>query len=571
MLEPKLSYKEKLTSSSLNEIMDDPWPLDTDPEYEEEDITVVDNGYGGNIELSESFKRRLDKPWERAVIVKLLGREIGYRTLLSRIQTMWRPKRAFRVIDLENIFYIVRFREQGDYLHALLGGPWSIFEHALCVQPWKQEFRTASGRLDSAVVWVRFPGLPVNRYHPRLLRTLGNLVGDTVKIDLHSEKAIRAKYAKVAVTIDLTKPLKGVVYLEGEALRVTYEGIPQICFSCGRHGHAAFGCPYNKEANTVEKGAEDTTHELANSIPKKGEASTSSGNNPYSGPCTVGEWMVVPKRARRQYKKPPGYGIPPTATPVRPPQSHEATQLGNKFQSLFLDQEQELISTTNPTAQLVAPTTQVSSPQAQSKPTHITQAYKTQSTNRKSGSSKTGPLQPKPSSKCNPLKDISNSPNSYPASTSKSTPITLGEFYIKKTPSKPKVPKKSTIVSNDQPTHSVIFFDLTSHKNVIPIQDPHITSNPAPSLSNQDSTSLMSVIDNSTPQLSPPEPTKPPDPNNFSYTVFPNTGRTACVAGRVPPVVVETMTPCVGNEATADKQMEVDGEAVSQAVDPVDQ
>ncbi|KAJ4838894.1 hypothetical protein Tsubulata_051271, partial [Turnera subulata] len=190
---------------------DDPWALDEEPICEDGDIMVVQEANGENVVLSDAFKRRLKKPWENAVVVKLLGREIGYRALQSKIQTLWKPAGPFRIIDLEGNFYIIRFLDSRDYIHALTGGPWAIYGHALCVQPWCREFRAESGKVDKAVVWVHFPGVPVDKYHTQVLRTLGNQIGSTIRIDIKTESQTRAKFAKVAVAVDLSKPLKGKV------------------------------------------------------------------------------------------------------------------------------------------------------------------------------------------------------------------------------------------------------------------------------------------------------------------------------------------------------------------------
>ncbi|KAJ8773306.1 hypothetical protein K2173_028483 [Erythroxylum novogranatense] len=81
------------------------------------------------------------------------------------------------------------------------------------------------------------------RYHPSIYNALGNLVGRTVKIDNHTQLSQRGKFARVAVDVDLSAPLCPCVELDGEIIRVAYEGLPQICFECGRVGHGAPTCP----------------------------------------------------------------------------------------------------------------------------------------------------------------------------------------------------------------------------------------------------------------------------------------------------------------------------------------
>ncbi|KAJ8773828.1 hypothetical protein K2173_008291 [Erythroxylum novogranatense] len=273
-LQPQpMSYRAAVTGAHPSE--DDAeieWPEESIPEVEEGDIIRVPGIYGKALELSSTFKNRLDKNWEHAVIVKLLVRQIGYRLLHNRLKLLWNLSGPFKIIDLENDFFLVNLVEMTDCETALTKGPWVLFDHALAVQPWTPQFRPATGKVSTAVVWVRFPDLPMSRYHPAILQAMGNLVGTTVKIDSTTQKQQRGKFARVAVEIDLTEPLVSRIELDGEEIKVAFEGLPQICFTCGRVGHSAEICqnksipyqdpPVNGDSNGKAIG--DTQH-LSNS------------------------------------------------------------------------------------------------------------------------------------------------------------------------------------------------------------------------------------------------------------------------------------------------------------------
>ncbi|KAI9079379.1 hypothetical protein K1719_038678 [Acacia pycnantha] len=51
---------------------------------------------------AEKMKKRLYKAWENAVIVKLLGRNIGYKILLSILQSLWARRGVIRLINIGN-------------------------------------------------------------------------------------------------------------------------------------------------------------------------------------------------------------------------------------------------------------------------------------------------------------------------------------------------------------------------------------------------------------------------------------------------------------------------------------
>lgn len=47
----------------------------------------------------------------------------------------------------------------------------------------------------------------------------------------------------MCVEVNLKKPLKGTVVINGERYVVAYEGLTNICSGCGLYGHMIHGCP----------------------------------------------------------------------------------------------------------------------------------------------------------------------------------------------------------------------------------------------------------------------------------------------------------------------------------------
>ncbi|CAN1815933.1 hypothetical protein LINPERHAP1_LOCUS27610, partial [Linum perenne] len=177
-------------------------------------ISSVTNGIK-SLSFSDSFKTKLCKPWTNSVIIRLMGKSIGYAYLCHRLRSMWKPAGSMHVVDIDRDCFIVKFSNEQDYFQALTGGPWMILEHYLVVQQWDPSFRV-SGKLPAKmVVWVRFPHLPILLYHPQILAALGNLIGRTVRVDLSTQNTDRGKFARLAVKIDLNEPLAPMIELDG--------------------------------------------------------------------------------------------------------------------------------------------------------------------------------------------------------------------------------------------------------------------------------------------------------------------------------------------------------------------
>ncbi|KAK9941002.1 hypothetical protein M0R45_017632 [Rubus argutus] len=83
----------------------------------------------------------------------------------------------------------------------------------------------------------------------------GNLLGETVKVDLHTAAQARGKYARIYVELDLSKPLRAEVQVKDTWYKLEYECMPTYCYSCGIVGHTQNNCP---ELNIVDVAAHST-------------------------------------------------------------------------------------------------------------------------------------------------------------------------------------------------------------------------------------------------------------------------------------------------------------------------
>ncbi|CAL1354772.1 unnamed protein product [Linum trigynum] len=193
-------------------------------------------------------------------------------------------------MDLNNETFLATFGNDQDYLRALTGGPWVILDHYLIVHQWSPTFRTSDKPHRSVVAWVQLPELPVHFYHREILFALGNLIGRTIKLDYHTEKLERGKFARIAIELDMTKPLPTKIWLDNFWQQVMYENLPTICYECGQIGHQEDSCPkINQHATMVTS---PDSRKLAS-------PATSSQDLPEG----FGPWMQVTRKSRKQIRK----------------------------------------------------------------------------------------------------------------------------------------------------------------------------------------------------------------------------------------------------------------------------
>lgn len=296
----KSSYKEKVLDMNFDVVMEgDEVDLegevsdDDKSEYDEEDPWF-------SIGMTKEEKLEARRPWRLSLIIKLVGKSVGYQFLMRWLQLLWKPQHAFSLVDLHNDFFIARFSNKLDYEVALLNGAWVISDHYLHVQRWVPKFMPISAKIESLLVWVRFPILQVEFYSAIWLEKAGNRIGRKVKVDRTTLLESRGKFARVCVEIDLTKPLKAGYKIGGEMYGLQYEGLHELCFHCGKYGHRSAVCPKKVPSQPhmeSQKSKEGRTNDMGSS------ARESTSGTIDQRKATYGEWMTVSKPRRRQSKQ----------------------------------------------------------------------------------------------------------------------------------------------------------------------------------------------------------------------------------------------------------------------------
>ncbi|GAU44437.1 hypothetical protein TSUD_129310 [Trifolium subterraneum] len=307
-----------------------------DYEDDENSITVEEMQVAGHdcpiFHLSKKEELCIQKPCKRGIIVKMLGRRIGYKALENRLKQMWVKAGVINIVYLGNDYFLVTFTSQEDQYRALTNGPWMIYDHYLTVREWCPNFNSSENHMKTVNVWVRFSGLPIEFYDAKVLTSIGNRIGRTIKVDKNTLLQERGKYARLCVEVDLLKPLLAMFTVKGRTYKVEYEGLHLLCLGCGNFGHYVEGCP------AKVNGASDERRK--NTEAKQGEG---------SGDRETGPWTVVskPRRQRKQTK------------PVEENKG-ETTNMGSRFAILGenqndqdgeipIENDEELVSTNKET------------------------------------------------------------------------------------------------------------------------------------------------------------------------------------------------------------------------------
>ena len=108
------SYHDKLFRSNGCVMMDEESKCEMVEEEtqvtldtKEEGMTV--NGLCPIIQILKEEWRALCEPWKQCLIVKMLRKTLGYRSLKARLQKLWMKERDMEFTDIGNDCFFVKF------------------------------------------------------------------------------------------------------------------------------------------------------------------------------------------------------------------------------------------------------------------------------------------------------------------------------------------------------------------------------------------------------------------------------------------------------------------------------
>ncbi|CAN1164265.1 hypothetical protein LINPERHAP1_LOCUS29052 [Linum perenne] len=232
---------------------------------------TVQNPRCPKISFTDEEIQSFYRPSSKALVVKVLERSFSFGAVRRRLENLWARNGNIQVSDVSNSFFLVRFADPDDYRRVAFEGPWKV---------------------------------AVSR--------IGNCIGRTVKIDLATSKGARARYARVCVEVDVTKPLLGKYMIEDRTLRIEYESLENICGACGTYGHKRDCCP-----------------SILILSPNNATEDASSAEDGSKMEEDAGDWMVVQRRSKNKN------GQKKSSPSMNPP-------TGSKFEVLSIPEEVEV-------------------------------------------------------------------------------------------------------------------------------------------------------------------------------------------------------------------------------------
>ncbi|KAJ8749455.1 hypothetical protein K2173_025650 [Erythroxylum novogranatense] len=290
------SFKDAVLSPSTPPHSGPPPPVRQTVTVADDEVVYSTSNGIDSITFLDPVHHQMKEAMGFAVVISPLGRRVHYKALITRLSVIWHLHGELRVTDCVNGKYIVTLTNEDDYNNAILNGPWTLGSNYLMVYPWTPTFHAHANNLTAVALWLRIPALPVHYFHETILWKITKPLGTFIKADHSTLTAARGQYARIAVQMDLSQPLKGMLEIDACTYKIEYEDLPIICFSCGKYGHSTETCPTFPRTPSQALAATDLVSPPAATVqPDPISPSTA----PFDRPAGVGEWMRVQKRVWR--------------------------------------------------------------------------------------------------------------------------------------------------------------------------------------------------------------------------------------------------------------------------------
>lgn len=177
----------------------------------------------------------------------LIARSIHTEGIRTALMQAWRTNKEVKIENLGNNVFLFKFGSEGDKRKVMAGGPWHFDRALIVLEEPRGIGNKRKQKFTHATFWVQFHNVPIGCMELESIHKLGELIGDVLEVETDDEGECIGPYARVRISIDITKPLQKMVFLELEEdneveLPVLYERLPDFCFCCGLIGHQFKEC-----------------------------------------------------------------------------------------------------------------------------------------------------------------------------------------------------------------------------------------------------------------------------------------------------------------------------------------
>ena len=143
--------------------------------------------------------------------------------------------------------FMFKFALEADKRRVLADRPWHLNKALIVLTEPEGIGNITKQAFTHISFWVQILNIPIMAMNTKAISRPGAIIGSVEEVETNEDGECIGEIARVRIRVDVTKPLKKIIFLESEReenvpMPVTYERLPNFCFCCGIIGHQFREC-----------------------------------------------------------------------------------------------------------------------------------------------------------------------------------------------------------------------------------------------------------------------------------------------------------------------------------------
>jgi len=173
---------------------------------DEQDLVIED-------EATAAVSNTDEKLW---MVGRLLTtRPFSKQAMMNTLKLVWKLAKEVTIMALEDNLFLFKYSSETDKDRVIEGSPWFFDKHLLLFSEYNGDLRPDEYSFTKALFWIRVYELPLGKRSKEMAERIGSRIGKLVAVDPTLEAGGWARFIRVRVEIDITKPLRRAVMIGG--------------------------------------------------------------------------------------------------------------------------------------------------------------------------------------------------------------------------------------------------------------------------------------------------------------------------------------------------------------------
>ncbi|XP_042499861.1 uncharacterized protein LOC122078054 [Macadamia integrifolia] len=216
-----------------------------------EPLTVASGNSTKVIIPQDTYEDRLGR-YRFALIGRINFHHVFLDNVRREAHEAWNLQGAVKMVPMGKGVTIFQFASEGDMVTIWRRSPVKVRGQLVRFQRWHLDFNIHEKPINKVLVWVRFPELPLEYWHEKVLLTMAKAYGRSLALDQRTKNVMYGNCARVLVEMEIgglrpeeiqvERKQPGTENLFWFKQKLFYEDAMGKCGYCKKVGHIIGDC-----------------------------------------------------------------------------------------------------------------------------------------------------------------------------------------------------------------------------------------------------------------------------------------------------------------------------------------